>query len=273
MQNDKQINWSAFEGEAGRLLARLYGGNEQKKSQINYPQLKRRRNAQIDHKKGWVAVNGKAGSSDPRSASARSKTVAVPKVGGGDRRSNNGRNSNAAVDFIPKRKSASSCKADIEKYEIRAAAYRPPHVHTFSSEKEKQRLNEIFTFKGGLALPEELTNPVGPCPSELAWRDNENKRVHEAKVKRDGQHSYHDQSLGVGVDSKKKQILNSSDLLFSQILLEIKERREFQRAMEETGGGRNTRNSVSQEIASRIKKLQQINRRKAEEVIRDLYSK
>lgn len=39
--------------------------------------------------------------------------------------------------------------------------YRPPVSHALSTEKEKKRLNELFTHKGGKALPAELLHPIG----------------------------------------------------------------------------------------------------------------
>lgn len=39
--------------------------------------------------------------------------------------------------------------------------YRPPVTHAVSTDKEKNRLNEVFTHKGGKALPDELLHPVG----------------------------------------------------------------------------------------------------------------
>ena len=73
----------------------------------------------------------------------------------------------APVDFVPKRRSADTCRSMIDDAEMRQSAYRPPNVGSYSSESEKQRLSEVFTHKGGSALPKELTHPVGPAPFEV----------------------------------------------------------------------------------------------------------
>jgi hypothetical protein len=40
-----------------------------------------------------------------------------------------------------------------------------------ATDAEKRRLNELFTHKGGKALPEELIHPVGACTINLSSED------------------------------------------------------------------------------------------------------
>ena len=59
--------------------------------------------------------------------------------------------------------------------------YRPPCSRPVATEWEKRRLNELFTHKGGKALPDELLHPIGPTPTELA---QERKRKADLLKKR-----------------------------------------------------------------------------------------
>ena len=61
--------------------------------------------------------------------------------------------------------------------------YRPSNTKCIS-ESEKERLNQVFTYKGGKALPEELTNPVSLAPYEIKAQQKERNRINEVKSKR-----------------------------------------------------------------------------------------
>ena len=177
----------------------------------------------------------------------------------------------AAVDLVPKRRSAALCQAALADASMRERAYRPPHRAGFSCDSEKERLAEVFTFKGGSALPRELTNMVGPMPSEVKRQQAESERVEKAKSERRAR-------LNGGVDPLRREgeeeeaprERDPRDSLFDQIYAEIKDRREHQQEMEGTGDGGNTRRTVAAEISQRISKLKQINPGRAAEVIREL---
>jgi len=134
----QQENWKSFDSssEAGRLLAKLYGN--QYKPQIQYPQLKKRNPNSMPHNSGWHPT-GKANNVDPRTAKFNKKkanSVNVPSVGRTQRQQF------AAVDLVPKRKSAASCQAALDAAAPKMAAYRPPNMHAYSSDFEKDRLAE-----------------------------------------------------------------------------------------------------------------------------------
>ena len=61
--------------------------------------------------------------------------------------------------------------------------YRPSNTKCIS-ESEKERLTQVFTYKGGKALPEELTNPVSLAPYEIRAQQKERNRINEVKSKR-----------------------------------------------------------------------------------------
>lgn len=48
------------------------------------------------------------------------------------------------------------------------------------------RLAERFEYGGGKALPEEMTGPVIPIPSEARWKASEKKRIAGVMRRRKG---------------------------------------------------------------------------------------
>lgn len=51
---------------------------------------------------------------------------------------------------------------------------------------ELSRLAEKFEFGGGKALPEEMTGPIMPIPSEVRWKASEARRIAETMRRRKG---------------------------------------------------------------------------------------
>lgn len=51
---------------------------------------------------------------------------------------------------------------------------------------QQNRLAEKFEFGGGKALPDEMTGPVMPIPSEARWKASEAKRVAAVVRRRKG---------------------------------------------------------------------------------------
>lgn len=177
----------------------------------------------------------------------------------------------APVDFIPKKRAVDDCKEFLDDVEMRQLAYRPPNVNAYSADAEKERLSEVFTHKGGMALPKELTHPVGPVPSEVRQRLFEQQRIDEARATRRAR-------LNGGVDPMAKEeapvqvdTRTHKDHLFDQIYSEITDRRNHQEAMEVAGGGKDTRKKTAAEISSRLSKLSALDPGRAAEVIVELY--
>ncbi|CAN0102108.1 unnamed protein product [Laminaria digitata] len=67
----------------------------------------------------------------------------------------------------------------------RMECYRPPYTKPVG-EEEKSRLAEKFEFGGGKALPDEMTGPVMPIPSEARWKASEAERVAAVVRRRKG---------------------------------------------------------------------------------------
>ena len=156
----------------------------------------------------------------------------------------------------------------------RRHSYRPPHMHAFSSDDEKARLSEVFTHKGGAALPRELTHPVGPMPSEIRQRQAESKRIEEAKANRR-------MRLNGGVDplaspsidyNEKPNIDDPKTQLFDFIYQEILDRRKHQDSMQLAGSSSKVQQGeLARDISARISKLKQLDPDRAAEAINKLY--
>ncbi|GMH62794.1 hypothetical protein TrRE_jg1379 [Triparma retinervis] len=182
-------------------------------------------------------------------------------------------NDNEAGRLLAKRRAAEECRQAIDDAEMRQSAYRPPNMNAFSADAEKDRLSEVFTHKGGRALPSELTHPVGPAPSEVRQRVAEQRRIDEARATRRAR-------LNGGVDPLAKPDAPAfvderthNDMLFDQIYSEVKDRRSHQDAMEAAGGGKETRQKTAAEISSRLSKLSVLDPGRAAEVVVEMYDK
>ena len=123
---------------------------------------------------------------------------------------------------------------------------------------------------GGRALPKELTLPISEAPSEVKWRANEANRVRQVLAKRRGQGGVQDKENNHSLVVNSSRCDNPKDELFNDLVREIKERRVFQIAMEETDAGNETRQKISLEISSRVQKLKQIIPERAQQFILEL---
>ena len=65
-------------------------------------------------------------------------------------------------------------------------SYRPPPVQGISTSREKERLSDIFAFKGGKSLPSELTQPEieGKTPFEKRERMEAEERMRKLRLER-----------------------------------------------------------------------------------------
>mmetsp|Transcript_37477 Transcript_37477/g.54863 ORF Transcript_37477/g.54863 Transcript_37477/m.54863 type:complete len:314 (+) Transcript_37477:64-1005(+) len=272
------INWKVFrhDTEAGRLLSRLYGVQPGEKPQRNYPAFRKQKaqkaECKSDEQNGSSSANGRhsKGSSLDK---AKTPRVAVPKVGRVTK------NTTAAmVDLIPKRRTEKACQQAIKSNGVIQSSYRPPHRPSFGMDTEKERLNEIFAYKGGRALPVEALNPVTLTPSEIACRAREHDQAEKARNRRrnrlDGDIRSRTNDSNWSNEHRGNPVVEEvgiKNTLFDQITNEIKERRQFQMEMEKTGGGKSTRCSVANEIASRLHELKKIDPNRALKVIQELY--
>lgn len=213
-------NWRQFQGtELGSLLGSIYGAQKPK---INYPKPKLQRN--VAKPQEFIPGGASIHSSDPRKSTRRQVDVAVPKLTGGRTLSNQ---EIQPIDIIPRRKSADVIQVELDEIRLRQERYRPANVIPISSDTEKDRLSQIFTFKGGKGLPEELTMPVGDCPFEVIERKKERARLDAIRVKR---------GLAVVSNTSAKTPLSANELLAQQITEEINERANHLEDMRKIGG-------------------------------------
>lgn len=206
-------NWKQFQGtELGSVLSKLYGNNSS--SKINYPKPKSK--VPFDSSKEiFRPVNSKPNATDPRKTTRKQVDLIVPKCNG----SSNNENFHP-VDYLMKRRNKSVIDVEIDDMKMRDRHYRPAHFKAISSDYEKEKLSQIFSCKGGKALPDELTNPVGDAPYELQERRQQAERM--SNIRR---------SKGLKVDNGNTIIpaktFSSNELLAQQIKDEINDRTEY----------------------------------------------
>jgi hypothetical protein len=246
--NNNMENWKQFHGtELGSLLGSIYGSQSNVK--INYPKPKQQRTP--SEKKLFIPGGASSESSDPRKVTRRAANVVVPKPTGRTARDDEF-SSLKPVDLIPKRRSAEHIKSEMEDIKLKQERYRPAHVKPISSESEKEKLSQIFTFKGGKALPEEMTHPVGETPLELQQRRKEKERIDAIREKR---------GLSViGKQNSAPAILSVNEQLAQQVSREIEERTTYLHEMKGLGGlSAAKERQVRQEIQSKVYELQKLN--------------
>lgn len=241
-------NWKKFQGsELGSLLAGIYGGTRPK---INYPKPKQNKSAPNIKDSTWRAVSNKPDAVDPRKTTRRdtSGRLDVPKVNGG-----RGRSKLALVDCIPQRRNETSIRNEMDNLKSKITSYRPARTYGGRDGNEKDRLGQIFEFKGGKALPTELTSIIQEAPFEREAKRKENlinsrfKIVNGQKIEVD-EHTFSTTTNTNGSDkaasNQQKSASNYNDELTDQIIREIEERQEYLKDM---------RDNLSQQEQIRIK--------------------
>lgn len=228
-------NWRQFQGtELGNLMAQLYGN--QNKPKINYPKP---RTVPSLPQKDFIPGGSNFDAVDPRKVTRRSVNMIVPKV------ASRPMEVHKPIDIIPKRRNAEKIKLELDDINMRNTYYRPAHVKPTSCDYEKERLNQIFSFKGGKALPEELTNPIGLTPMELAERKRETDRIATIKERR-----------GITKQVVVANVLNSSEQFAQHIVQEIEERRLHLEEMKRLGALKpSDEAALKSEIATKLREL------------------
>jgi hypothetical protein len=233
--SDKGVDveaWKQFQGtELGGLLAGIYGNTN--KPKINYPKPKSKQ-TNIEPKT-FIPGGAKTGSSDPRKTTRRMANINVPKVGSHSSLSSH---SNSLVNldydennfaaygtYVNSRKSADAIKIELDDIRMKQSHYRPAYIQPFSSDAEKDRLSQIFTFKGGKALPQELTHPMGVMPLELEAKRREAEQLQNLRMKR-GLHV---------ITTRPMKVMSESEQLAEQINGEIQDRMQHIQEMKELG--------------------------------------
>ncbi|CAM9248552.1 unnamed protein product [Chrysoparadoxa australica] len=168
--------WKALRDDpvANRALKSIYGC----KAEINYPKLRTKPavpRGNLPAKQSGIKTYMKRGT-----GSSAAAAVKVPKFKGRSHKPP------APIEYVTKRKPQATIEEEQQGIAMRINHYRPPNTRAVATDQEKDRLAEKFTFGGGKALPEELTNPTIPIPSVVASKQREAKRVAAVMRKRQG---------------------------------------------------------------------------------------
>jgi hypothetical protein len=244
MAEEKLDNWKQFQGtELGSLMAQLY--SNQNKPKINYPKPKQRKD-DVLHPQRFSYTGSDPDATDPRKTTKTVVAVKVPKLTGKDASGTQVH----AVDLISKRRSADSIKVEIEDIRLKQSHFRPAYIQPISSDAEKDRLSQIFTFKGGKGLPDELLNPIGETPLEAQARTKESERLNAIYARR---------------NPPKKLVaapivLNEKEQLKQQIFEEIDERRTYLDEMKASKTKIHNEKAIQGEIAKRLSELAALER-------------
>lgn len=251
-EEEPMENWKQFQGtELGSLLGQIYGN--QNRPKIQYPKFKTSSSSTVS-KKDWLPGGGKVDAVDPRKATRRPVNINVPKLTGNSSETNldiDARSGLKAIDIIPKRKGADVIKQEIDDIRMRQERYRPAYVKPVSVDAEKDRLNQIFTFKGGKGLPTELTHPEGEMPMERIQKMKERERVEAIKIKRG--------LATLPATTTYTPTLSVQEQLAEQITEEINNRRNYLEEMKGLGLKPSEERRLKLEIASKISELERLN--------------
>lgn len=244
-------NWKQFQGtELGSLMSQIYGN--QNKPKINYPSLKSKSTKPIEHKT-FIPGGGKIDAEDPRKATRRIVNIDVP-------RNFNARNENVKpIDVINRRRSADVIKSEIDEIKMRQSHYRPANVKPISGAEEKERLNQIFTYKGGKGLPKDLTHPEGEMPLELEFRRKEAERADAVRIKRGLAPKSGMLAINGNAARKAAAPMSESEQLAEHIRAEIEERRVHLEEMKAIGALKPEKERhLKLEIARKVAELEAI---------------
>lgn len=244
-QEGEMENWKQFHGtELGSLMSQIYGN--QNKPKINYPKLQTKKTA--DPPKIFIPGGAKQEAEDPRKSTRRAVNIAVPK---------NFKEKSEhikPIEVINRRRSAESIKQEIDEIKLRQTHYRPAYRQPISGDEEKERLNQIFTFKGGKGLPTELTHPEGEMPLEVASRRKEMERMDAVRTKRGLAPNRPGPSIG-----RTRAPLSENEQLAEHISSEIEERRQHLQDMMEMGELKPEKErQLKAEIAAKVRELQSL---------------
>ena len=241
---EEMSNWKQFQGtELGSLMSQIYGN--QSKPKVNYPKLNTKK---AEPPKQFIPGGANPHAEDPRKVSRKVVNIAVPTNFKAKREPVK------AIDVINRRRSAESIQAEMDEIKLRQIHFRPAYVQP-SGDAEKERLNQIFQYKGGKGLPKDLTHPEGVMPLEIAAQRKEMERMDAVRNKRG--HALPKPPPQNGRFSRAP--ISEKEQFADHISREIEERREHLQEMKELGMIKPEKErQLKNEIAQKIQELEAI---------------
>lgn len=163
------------------------------------------------------------------------------------------------VDLVPRRKHRDTIEAELRAAQVDVEQYRPPLRKAVSTDKHKLLLQNQFTYKGGKALPEELTMPpiVGHIPLALQMnRDDDVGRARRRAGTLPGAQaaSHNPESI----------LLAEYERTFDEMARTVEERKEFLARMRELGQGAQHEAVVLAEIREQVREMERLDKLIAE---------
>jgi hypothetical protein len=241
--------WKAFDtsSEAGRLLRKIYGN---KPPPVNVPLPRKSATSKVPTE-GWRPVSNRLDSQDPRNATRsqiKEQSVKAPRPARKP-------STYSRIDFVERKKSGADIQDELKDLKMRTEAYRPAHIRPVG-ESEKTRYGEICAYKGGKALPEEMTAiSLDVLPSEQLAKAKEEKRINEVRRRRAGL----PEQVEIDPNIKKQGPLGGKKgELAETILSEIEERRQHLQEMENLGQKSSNERQIAMEIQNRVDELRKL---------------
>jgi len=251
-EGGSDVAWQQFRGtELGGLLSKIYGNEG--KPKVRYPVVRKANTFNAETAPRFLPVNNKADAVDPRKTTRREVALVVPKPTGGATRQKY-----AAVDMLARRRNETIIKQEVEELKEKQMHYRPAHTKAYSSDREKDRLSQIFTYKGGKALPGDIMPPLstGLTPFEMQERKENLAKQDAVRVHR----GLAARQRGLDASVPYEPPRSEHAKLQQQILDEINERTEYIEEMKAMGIKTKDENKIRAEITMRLAELEKLER-------------
>ena len=278
IMNGENMNTSAADSEewkhfddspASRLLTAIYG---RPSPVIHYPpNLNKKKNGKalgskkeaiVQHPKRFYTGGKNVFCEDPNAYYSSKPKVQVPR----NIRKGASYNPPALIDIVPRRRHSEQIKVEADRIQFLREHYRLPISHPTSTKEEKERLGDIFTYKGGQALPKELCHPEGLTPLE------QKQKAKAAKEKAERDRKIRKR---LGLKSKEEEEREAASkqeegTMFDQIVEEIKERMDYLDSMLNLTNKQKYVAQVRSEINSRFRELEKIDPNRAREMMNSI---
>ena len=231
---DAEEHWRQFQGtELGSLMTQIYG-NKTAQSKVRYPRPAKKEPSTFLPSQSFISSGNPSRATNPRPA----RKVAVPTF------QHPSSGARAQIEVIPKRRSETAIRSELDDIKMRQAHYRPPLARRYVSEAEKERYREICAHKGGKVLPESCLPPPSETPLEIRQRLTERKRIEELKARRNPLKFLPPSEPSV------------EDKLSQQVVDEIDERRAYLEEMRRLGALKpEVEEKLKSEIAIRLREV------------------